>query len=87
MGNSRGVDVKEIINKLIHLVKFNKLTHNCASWSVLGVVGDADLVVQSDEEGYGLALGEKIKRKDSFLCNLIKSMFKLLITLGTGHYI
>ena len=38
--------------------QFNKLTHNCASWSVLGVVGEEDQMVHSDTEAYGLALGE-----------------------------
>ena len=35
------------------IAEFNKLTHNCACWSVLGVVGDEDQVVQSDKSQFG----------------------------------
>ena len=39
----------------IDISKFNKLTHNCASWSVLGVLGEKDQTIipdDSDLPGY-----------------------------------
>ena len=32
--------------------EFNKLTHNCASWSVFGVLGGEDMTVLADTESY-----------------------------------
>ena len=52
------------------IIQFNKLTHNCASWSVFGVVGDQDMSVHTDEEAYGLELDSILLTKTMMLQKL-----------------
>ena len=43
----------------LFLHKFNKLTHNCASYSVFGVIGSADMTVLATTGYYGTRTSDK----------------------------
>ena len=50
--NSGALIVVEPDPKVWAIHEFNKLTHNCASWSVYGVLGGEDVTVLADTEFY-----------------------------------
>lgn len=50
--NSGALIVVEPDPKVWAIHEFNKLTHNCASWSVFGVLGGEDVTVLADTEFY-----------------------------------
>jgi len=50
--NSGALIVVEPDPKVWAIHEFNKLTHNCASWSVFGVLGKEDVKVLADSEFY-----------------------------------
>lgn len=50
--NSGALIVVEPDTSVWAIHEFNKLTHNCASWTIFGVLGGEDLTVLADTEGY-----------------------------------
>ena len=52
--NSGALIVVEPDPKVWAIHEFNKLTHNCASWSVFGVLGDKDMTVLANTSFYNI---------------------------------
>ena len=60
---------KELKHFLVSVcVQFNKMSHNCAGWSVLGVVGEGeDLVMdyireEEEDPGYNLRPADRLEK-------------------------